>query len=1712
MKTTARKKKSEGVKHRQRNQPKDETQALNFTGSKTRFSDTLEKTRNLYNGDARSTRITVEVLDDASPDSTPRQDYELKKNIAIPSLTVSDAKTISIREDRYGKLPFQAEKNRVVSKNDTFVPAPNISITDIDVERDRLSRLEDIARIKQLKYDSQSSIRRQYLEQDKSALRIQALFRGYLGRKKYLLTRRLQEMIESDRTGGWVEVRDKGSGDVWFYNTKSGISQWDRPVALRGVLAADNSLKKLPDLKIVRSNGKNASTSLAATTSFPLLEASSPSASPASKLQAHSKQLGKAIPGSQQIPSKSLLTSLTTDNDSQEDDLLREEVSREIREVLGVNDWNPPEALLGPDGSFKPQLRSTIMNALLDHRFNSLSSVLADDRFLRRNKQFNSTSMSVSASSDHMDLSRKPMVSVLTINKRRQRKVAQLRVDDEPSKNARPKSAPENSAADISKLTVRDVSHPGFEAAETNENAQEAMCFGCWSSGSRSCSLHKSDQRLKPSQTMLLCRNWELGVMRRRYRSEEIQEVFMQKAASLKYDMQRKRFLTVSEKRHPIYRMLYNLLGRFNFRSLVGTKVKRWLLSFTDQIRCGLIKPSRTGQKAKQIRLRRSLKFQAGVSNFTRSVRHKLPIPPITGYSWPERSGTKQYLFSHRDEYLKQDVEIIVALPYPVPVALYTPRAYHLPAPISIPMPQPEYSVQNSSTRVTPSNTYIPDGHPAAWLEQLSSSLVRDCVRQATSQIRSITPLPGAELIRRTKYPVPCTIKFATLGRKPTPGLLAIGGLPVELLVSQLITTFVPAQFGNIMVMDKSTISPGITPEVTISFSSLPMPPVTQPFNPRPVDHPLNYRRAPTICINSKVSSSDKFYYGTNRPEQTGEQLSHGFRTTAWARHLLCHVETSPKSFTPGAEVASLNATRNNQSNTTHADSTYPFCDPSTRDNTTLDFFHLLLTGTTTMPKAQVFTALTVQEAGEFLKSARADLPLGHVVAAIYRSWAFTQKDTIEEFVSDDGIKYWYHRRTGMTFWERPLHKEEEESPLKGGTLLDQEHREEPLMVHHGIEGASRRYLQGDFRKIMLNHHETSDEAISRRRQANTTAGFARQKGILPPPIKVPASVQVTLGNELAKLESVQSNTFTQAAQPSSSAFYSSRPLTGNSHGTHFSTESNILNEHGSLRSMLSPAKQIDLYGSLENNGSRGDTLNNNGGDRNAQQNLAPLSGIENSRPSRVVEQEALGSLPLTTGSLGINPIVLSSVTQTVEQIFSAVSGTKISANDMMQLGLGLGIALAQSQQLGTLRSAPISQEPKKLFENTFQEETRDDTSSISAFESAVQPEASTPITPMIPIGAVEPTIFTNANVALNHREEKDRCDELRALSTVPLSNVELVKELKVVPTPTPDLRFDENAGFELEPPLNAEECAKDKVPVVVYPELYPISSTLPSRQSPPPDYRTHTPAGVGTSFVLTKEKEKELFVAGSRTLRRTAPPLPVGFFEAICAKHVAKQLVDYLPQVPNLPQTRTVGRVKPRSAAVDWLAIAFDPWSAGKSPLNADFIASLESKVEKIYGAARARDEMEAMKLTVDDGVLDINDSDGLAEQRLEATGLQQIADDFKKMASLARNGKFREVEELMNQPDWNVPIDYQDDQGNTLMHISAQNGNKRMIKLCLRRGGDINLQNINGQTPLHFAYAYGYEKLGEYMMRKGADDSIRNKDGLTCYEGLSSQELNLL
>ncbi len=104
---------------------------------------------------------------------------------------------------------------------------------------------------------------------------------------------------------------------------------------------------------------------------------------------------------------------------------------------------------------------------------------------------------------------------------------------------------------------------------------------------------------------MLLCRNWDLDVMRRRYRSEEIQELFLQRESSLRFDPKHKRFSTVTEQRHPIYRSRAQVNDAFNNKMVLFEKIKRWMLSLSEELRVGSNMPERAEKVSQLLRLRR---------------------------------------------------------------------------------------------------------------------------------------------------------------------------------------------------------------------------------------------------------------------------------------------------------------------------------------------------------------------------------------------------------------------------------------------------------------------------------------------------------------------------------------------------------------------------------------------------------------------------------------------------------------------------------------------------------------------------------------------------------------------------------------------------------------------------------------------------------------------------------------------------------------------------------------------------------------------------------------------------------------------------------------------------------------------------------------------------------------------------------------------------
>ena len=235
------------------------------------------------------------------------------------------------------------------------------------------------------------------------------------------------------------------------------------------------------------------------------------------------------------------------------------------------------------------------------------------------------------------------------------------------------------------------------------------------------------------------------------------------------------------------------------------------------------------------------------------------------------------------------------------------------------------------------------------------------------------------------------------------------------------------------------------------------------------------------------------------------------------------------------------------------------------------------------------------------------------------------------------------------------------------------------------------------------------------------------------------------------------------------------------------------------------------------------------------------------------------------------------------------------------------------------------------------------------------------------------------------------------------------------------------------------------------------------------------------------------------------------------------------MPQSSNSNKSRVLGVVAPRQIIEDWAAVGFDPWSAGKrlrTTVLVRDIGTLEEPsgaVSSDGGLTAAGGEEDPVLKGIPGGVLGpsklsvtqqlVMSGDMRSKAASDAKGQEQLV--LEQMFSYTRNNRFDALEALMAAKHMgaaDVDIDAKDELGNTLMHVACQNGNKRVVKLALRRGADITSRNSGGNTPLHYAYAYGFEELGEYLKTKGADDTLQNLEGLTPYEGLSASDLAAL
>lgn len=80
----------------------------------------------------------------------------------------------------------------------------------------------------------------------------------------------------------------------------------------------------------------------------------------------------------------------------------------------------------------------------------------------------------------------------------------------------------------------------------------------------------------------------------------------------------------------------------------------------------------------------------------------------------------------------------------------------------------------------------------------------------------------------------------------------------------------------------------------------------------------------------------------------------------------------------------------------------------------------------------------------------------------------------------------------------------------------------------------------------------------------------------------------------------------------------------------------------------------------------------------------------------------------------------------------------------------------------------------------------------------------------------------------------------------------------------------------------------------------------------------------------------------------------------------------------------------------------------------------------------------------------------------------------------------------------DRGIPVDHEnEDNGETCMHVAARANKGDTMKELVRRGAEVNKQDIRGNTPLHYAVDRGHCTGTDVLVDLCADAGIKNKQG---------------
>ena len=123
---------------------------------------------------------------------------------------------------------------------------------------------------------------------------------------------------------------------------------------------------------------------------------------------------------------------------------------------------------------------------------------------------------------------------------------------------------------------------------------------------------------------------------------------------------------------------------------------------------------------------------------------------------------------------------------------------------------------------------------------------------------------------------------------------------------------------------------------------------------------------------------------------------------------------------------------------------------------------------------------------------------------------------------------------------------------------------------------------------------------------------------------------------------------------------------------------------------------------------------------------------------------------------------------------------------------------------------------------------------------------------------------------------------------------------------------------------------------------------------------------------------------------------------------------------------------------------------------------------------------------------------SDGILSSDMEDSDSNNIEDIYYNLLTCIIESKNKVFINLFEEKKKLLNINQQLIEGNTLLILSAREGNHAITKFLCEQGIDVNIQNNSGNTALHYAIGNQFYSIADILTRFGAREDIANSKGL--------------